>query len=205
MLRRQAWYFARIWALVTPLRILWWPGGQTDAPPQRWDAPAGTTAPPSDPAPAGPGPGAWQDEPVAWQPAAERAGHLGAPVLTVIGSDGFPVPFRMHSATRAGDGFDLGVPAGMPAPAQGPACLTFHKHAEEFRGQENIVFVGQAQPTGSGAHFQVERVLPDFSLAGNGLQMALAFMRAGGRLNPRLRQEAARRNQAVPQVHLPGK
>jgi hypothetical protein len=205
LLRRQAWYFTRIWVLVTPLRILWWPGGRLDETPKRWDAPEGTSAPPSDPAPKGPGLGSWQEDPADWRAAAKHAPDLGAPVLTVAGTDGFPVPFRMHGATTTESGFDLKVPAGMPAPAQGPACLTFHAHAEEFTGQENIVFVGQVEKSGDQGHFKVERLLPDFSLAGNKLQVTMAFFSAARKLNPRLKQEAARRGQAVPQVNLPGK
>jgi hypothetical protein len=36
MLRRMAWYWARIWVEVTPVRVLWWPGGDLDQPPQLW-------------------------------------------------------------------------------------------------------------------------------------------------------------------------
>jgi len=52
VLRSLTWYFARIWMEVTPMRILWWPLGHLGEPPRGWRAPAGTPAPPSDPAPA---------------------------------------------------------------------------------------------------------------------------------------------------------
>src|SRR3954451_15838893 len=47
-LRRSAWYFARIYVQVTPLRITSWPGGRLDREPDVWTASEGTTAPPSD-------------------------------------------------------------------------------------------------------------------------------------------------------------
>ncbi|HUS16799.1 MAG TPA: pyridoxamine 5'-phosphate oxidase family protein [Chloroflexia bacterium] len=203
LLRRQAWYFTRIWVLVTPLRILWWPGGNLDAAPQRWDAPAGTSAPPSDPPPQGPSPGAWQAPAPEWRTRAARAVELGAPVLTVAGADGYPLPCRMRGAGLRDTGFALQVPRGMPEPAEGPGCLTFHTHAEQFAGQENIVFVGRVHGSGAEAQFEVDRLLPDFSLPGGKLQVTLAFMRAARQLTPRLKQEAARRGQPVPEVRLP--
>ena len=48
VIRMQRWYWARIWAQVTPIRIAWWPGGNTSGPSRTWDAPAGTRAPDSD-------------------------------------------------------------------------------------------------------------------------------------------------------------
>ena len=39
LLTRMTWYFVRIWIQVTPLRILWWPDGDTDRQPECWEAP----------------------------------------------------------------------------------------------------------------------------------------------------------------------
>ncbi|HZN78773.1 MAG TPA: hypothetical protein VFC01_03650, partial [Mycobacterium sp.] len=36
MLRGMAFYWARIWIEVTPVRVLWWPNGDLDAAPQIW-------------------------------------------------------------------------------------------------------------------------------------------------------------------------
>jgi len=52
--RTWAWYYARIWVELTPLRVTWWPGGDLAAQPEVWTAPAHTNAPASDPAPARP-------------------------------------------------------------------------------------------------------------------------------------------------------
>ncbi|MCL4442817.1 MAG: hypothetical protein M1456_01830 [Actinobacteria bacterium] len=51
-------------------------------------------------------------------------------------------------------------------------------------------------------HFQVDRVLGDWSLAGNQVAMSIDFLRKGFKLRPRLRDEAARRGQPVPKVRL---
>jgi hypothetical protein len=73
VLRSLAWYFARIWMEVTPTRILWWLQGRLDEPPREWLAPAGTSAPPSDPTPPGRQPRAWSEQPSEWRPAVELA------------------------------------------------------------------------------------------------------------------------------------
>jgi hypothetical protein len=44
-------YLARIWIAITPLEVLWWPRGDMEAPPRKWNAPEGTPLPPSDPKP----------------------------------------------------------------------------------------------------------------------------------------------------------
>ena len=38
--------------------------------------------------------------------------------------------------------------------ADGPACLTFHSHPEEFTGQQNLVFVGRLQHDSAGADWE---------------------------------------------------
>jgi hypothetical protein len=53
------------------------------------------------------------------------------------------------------------------------------------------------------AHIQVERLLPDFSLAGNKLQTTMAFLQAARRLNPRLAQAVAFHGQKVPRARFP--
>ena len=42
----------------------------------------------------------------------------------------------------------------MPAPANGPACLTFHVHADVFTGQQNTSFVGVASERGGEVFFK---------------------------------------------------
>jgi hypothetical protein len=56
---------------------------------------------------------------------------------------------------------------------------------------------------GAGLRLRVERALADWSATGNRAQVAIGFLRKGRLLAPRLRDEAARRGQAVPEVRLP--
>ncbi|MEV0201737.1 hypothetical protein AB0H81_35650, partial [Nonomuraea sp. NPDC050691] len=51
LMRSKTWYWTRVWIEVTPLRVLWWPGGRLDVAPREWRAAPEVTAPPSDPAP----------------------------------------------------------------------------------------------------------------------------------------------------------
>jgi hypothetical protein len=204
MLKGLGWYFVRIWMKVTPLHILCWPDGNVEAAPQRWDAPETTQAPPSDPTPAGQQPSAWAAAPTDWRSAAASAvSRLGAPILTVVNQEGFPIPFRASHAALEADGFRLTLPKGMPVRPGASACLTFHTHPEAFTNQENLAFLGQAIPSEGGAFFQVERQLADWSLGGSRLGATLSFLGKRGRLAPRLRAEAARRGQPVPRINLP--
>ena len=52
MLRWMKGYIARIWICVTPLKILWWPGGDMEQRAREWRAPEGVQVAPSDPPPA---------------------------------------------------------------------------------------------------------------------------------------------------------
>lgn len=199
ILRRIGWYFARIWIEVTPQRVLWWENGQLDAAPQEWMAPQNLVLPISDPAPQGAQPPRWKDTPADWQPRADYAAqNLGAPVLTVVDAAGYPVPYRVKKAVKTNSGFQLELPAYLPAPAQGAACLTFHNHPEKFTGQENMVFMGSVN---NGA-FTVERCPGDWSLPTRGLASLFSFFGNGFKLAPRLKAEAARRGQPVPKVNL---
>ncbi|NYJ07144.1 hemerythrin [Petropleomorpha daqingensis] len=202
-LRRSAWYFARVYVQLTPLRITSWPGGRLDEQPEVWTAPEGTTAPPSDPAPTGPALGtAWAKPARDWRPFAERAGRLGAPVLTVAGADGWPLPVRCQESERTADGFLVRPPAGI-AIGSGPACLTAHSHEESFTGQENVVLVGTAEPTDDGrVHVRIDRALTDWSITGSRLAKTAGFLAKGRDLRKRVAAESARRGQPAPRVRL---
>ncbi|MCW5849221.1 MAG: hemerythrin [Anaerolineae bacterium] len=203
MLRQLGWYYTRIWMGVTPLRITWWPGGRLDQPPQRWEAPSGTVAPPSDPAPQGKSPAAWTEPPQEWRTAAHYAvKKLGMPVVTLVDADGFPYPIRARHVSLTADGFGLRLPTGAPV-LSGPACLTFHAHPEVFTGQEHRLFVGQVTTNDQGVRFVGERQVADWSLGNNALTRMWSFMGTQGKLKPRLAAEASRRGQPVPEVRLP--
>jgi hypothetical protein len=207
MISRQRWYWTRIWVHITPMRIFWWPEGRMDAPPQRWDAPAGTRGEPSDPAPPGHQPPPWKPIQAEWRPRAEYAlRRLGIPVVTVMDAQGFPVPVRVEHVSLKGDGFELALPASLPAlaPAAGPACLTFHEHDPRFAREENATFLGRLiQSEQQRAVFHVERVIGDLSAPGAWPRRVVSLLSNGVRLMPRLRAEAARRGQPIPRVRRP--
>ncbi|WP_281689675.1 hypothetical protein [Pseudonocardia thermophila] len=202
VLRRQTWYWSRIWIEVTPLKIIWWPGGRLDAEPVRWSASPAVTAPPSDPAPPGAAPRAWTRPPADWRSQVPRAVRLGAPVLTVGDAEGWPLPLRSLGAEPTRDGFLVRTGPGFSV-AGGPACLTFHGHPADFAGQENVVFVGTAAPVSDGVHVTVRRALADFSLPGGRIRQACTFLTNGRALAPRLAGETARRGQPIPLARRP--
>ena len=205
LLKRMQWYYARIWILVTPLKVMWWPDGDTSRQGLVWTAPEGTSAPPSDPAPPGKQANPWAAEPADWREGAQFAvTQMGPPVLTVVDPEsGFPVPFRTSRVTITPDGFSLDIPAGIPVSPVGPACLTFHRHPDVFVSQENIVFVGEAQSSNGQVSFRVERRLGDFSLGMSKMSTTMTFLRSYGKLMPQLRRELERRGQKMPEVRFP--
>ena len=204
MHRRGAWYYARIWVCVTPMKILWWPEGTRNQAPRVWTAPEGTHAPPSDPKPRGTSPGNVFDEPTDPRAGARyAAAHLGAPVLTVIDADGYPVPLRMMASESDGETFLLRPPGFLPTPPEGRACVTFHTHPEVFTGQENLVFTGEARREGDAVRVTIERQLGSFTLARSAKESIKAALRQGAQIKKRLKLEAERRGQPVPKVRLP--
>jgi hypothetical protein len=202
-LRSLDWYFGRIWVAVTPLRITVWPGGRLDREPEVWTAPEGTTAPPSDPAPTGKPLPARTEPQADWRQFADRAQRLGAPVLTVVGDDGWPLAVRTRGAERTADGFVVDLPTGVPT-ASGRACLTFHWHTDGMTQQENVVLLGTAEPAADGrVRVAVERALVDWSITeGSALGRTVSFVRKGKVLRARVAAEAARRGQPAPRIRL---
>jgi hypothetical protein len=203
--RRLNWYFGRIWIEVTPTHMWWWESKALEQEPREWVAPAGTTAPPSDPAPPGKQPTAWLDAPADWRPAARHTvARLDQHDLCWVGADGFPLSIPVPMVEETKQRFRLRLGRWLPRTPVGPACLTFHTHPEEFTGQENRTFVGEITSDGLDGTFRVERQLADVSLAGNKVVRTLGFFAKGRRLAPRLGPEASRRHQPIPRVRLPG-
>jgi hypothetical protein len=204
VLRLFAFYFARIWIEVTPLRIWWWESRDLDRAPGRWTARAGTAAPASDPPPAGKQPPAWLPPPADWVTTGRNAvAKLDQRDLAWVAANGFPVSVPVADVEQREYGFRLRLGRRLPAAPQGPACLTFHTHPAAFTQQENHTFVGEISSTGQEYAFRVQRLLADVSLPAGRLANTLTFLRMGRRLTPRLRTEAARRGQPVPAVRLP--
>jgi hypothetical protein len=204
-IKTLTWYLARIWIEVTPLRILWWQGGDLSREPKTWQAPSGTQAPPSDPPPSGKGLKPWGTQPTEWRSWAEKAVEtMGKPVLTVVDSLGYPVPFRTQGASLASDGFNLSLFSTAPAPAKGKACLIFHHHDEKFAWQENVAFVGEVSRDVQSAFFKVDRRLTTTTFRGSQIKMMLFMLKMKRQLAPRLEPEARRRGgQPVPKINLP--
>jgi len=203
--RTWAWYYARIWVEVTPVRVTWWPDGDLDAEPQVWTAPADVTAPASDPAPAprtgaATHTGSGGPAPADWRPFADRAEQFGAPVVTMTRS-GVPLPVRARKLRRTEDGYVLALPRGV-APTAGPVCLTFHRVGPgPHFSQENVVLLGEGRPDGDDElTVVVSRAVNDWSVWGSQLARVRDWFSHGARLKAHLADEAARRGQPVPTV-----
>jgi hypothetical protein len=207
VLRRLAWYYARIWIEVTPLHIRWWPSRRLEGPTRAWDAPEGTAAPLSDPAPSGKQPDPWLSPPASWRRAAKSSERLPLHDLTVIDGNGFPLCLPVTGTEPAARGYRLHLGEAAPTVGAGPACLTMHAHAVPFTGQENRTIMGTVEPGADGGtlSFAAERALADWSIVGGRLRSGVGFLAKGRRLGPRLRAEAQRRFQPVPEVRLPGR
>ena len=200
MLRGMAFYWARIWIEVTPVRVLWWANGDLDVAPQTWMPVNSRPAPPSDTAPAGRGAGSWKTTaPLDWRVRTRGAlDRLGMPVLTTVTTDGWPLPLRVRQAEQTATGFRVVLPAGVDVVA-GPASLTFHSHGEVFDSQENLAMAGRAHVNADGTvDFEAQRTLNDFIVPKNPIRRTFYMLSAGRRLNKRLDAEAARRGQSVP-------
>ena len=199
VLRRMDWYWTRMWVEVTPIRVRWWDDGDLTNAPRTWTAPAGTTAPESDPRPNGSGAGSWKaNGPSDWRHrAAGAVERLGLPVLTTVDTDGWPLPLRTVAAEQTPDGFDVVLPAGVEI-VDGSAFLSFHTHNEVFDGQENIGLAGRATNDDGVVHVTIDRALADWGIPKSAVRSSIAMWRAGRALRPRLQTEAARRGVALP-------
>ena len=203
VMRRMAWYWTRMWVEVTPIRVLWWEGGDLTRAPRQWLAPLGTDAPASDPPPSGRGAGSWNPAQTDWRDRSDGViERLGLPVLTVVDDSGFPIPLKTRAARRTADGFAVVPPVGVEV-RPGPAFLSFHTHADQFDGQENVGLTGTAfvddGPNGEPeVRVRVDRALADFGVPRSKVRSTVHMIRAGRRLKPRLQAEAARRGTTVP-------
>jgi hypothetical protein len=204
LLRRFAFYYARMWIEITPLRIRQWADRELSSAPQEWRLEPTPPLPGSDPAPPGRQPPPWKEAPQEWrQPAAQALRRLPFADLTVVNAEGYPTCLPVSAGELVRDEVALRLGAGAPELPDGPACLTVHGHDEKFTSQENHTLVGSLRSDAGVATLRVDRALANWSIAGSRAKIALDFMRNGRRLAPRLKAEAARRGQPVPRVNLP--
>jgi hypothetical protein len=185
-------YWSRIIIQNTPDRLYWWDNrAALDGPPGVWKAAAGTVWPVSDPASeAPPTPGNWTARP--WREVAVsalNAGHAGH--LSVIDSDGFPLPMRTRSLELVDEGFRIVVPKGMPWAFAGPACVTFAGYR---------TFVGEAIPQGDSVLFRVQRALPQHPSTLDTKQVLQPAEATLAKTRARLEAEMARRGQPLPVI-----
>lgn len=163
-----------------------------DGPPRIWRAPFGTAYPASDPAPPGKTskPAQWQD--LEWRSLAEQAlagrvpGHL-----SLIDSEGFPLPIRVQAVTLTNTGLAVDLPRGVPWLTEGKACLT-------FGGIET--FLGEVAVRDRQALLTVERTLPIFPMTQDMTQLWNPTPDTRMQLMRRLEEELARRGQPVPTI-----
>ena len=194
---KAIWYWARILIDIVPKRIVWWDSAaDLDKQPQRWDAPAGTTFPTSDPTPPGKSSAApkWPQPP--WQEQAKGAlsrntsGHI-----SIADDEGFPLPFRTLSLRGMEDGFLLTLPQHTPGARNGRASLTFY-------GKET--FIGTLEDAGSGRlKLVVERALPILPLVADSKETWNPKPGTKDALFGRLKAETDRRGQPIPSVPNP--
>jgi hypothetical protein len=150
--RMLGWYFKRIYVHVRPERVYAWPQGDVTAEPQLFDdrmeeVRSGHNEEPEES----------HERPESgdrvWGPRLEALGadYGGSAVVAFVGPDGFPfavrVPVRPDAEARL---LHLGAaPVGAPL-EPGPACVTAHVHAPDFRWQRNFQVRGDLIDTGAG-------------------------------------------------------
>jgi hypothetical protein len=198
-------YFVRLYVAMTPVRAWWWPDGHLDSAPIEWEAQS-TQPPPAPPAPSGkPLPSGDPRSPLDWRDEASRVLAAGypPPTLTIKTDDGFPVPFRVHSASAADYGFELEVPTGAPWKLEGKAFLGFVKLHGAAGGQGR--FLGEVTTTDTGqVQFHVEKAVQPSLLEAFGPEgYIFPPPREEALLRRRLDHELERRGASMPVINLP--
>jgi hypothetical protein len=193
--RKAVWYWIRILVEVTAARVLWWENAAAmDRPPRRWEAPADTIYPRSDPEPPGKvsNPSNWEQMP--WQELAEKGmARPGGGHLTVIDGEGYPVPIRARNARRTEEGFTVEMPKGLPWSVKGKATLS-------FRGFET--FIGDVTTRDGLTAMRVERALPPLPTAVDMRQLWEPTPNTYENLMARLRHETQRRGLSIPTIPI---
>ena len=159
------WYYARIYVLVRPERVFVWPNGDASTEPELHDAhleevrSGHTEEPPEDHGREMGGDPVWDD----------RMHELGREyetgVLSWLAPDGFPIsvrlPIRVDSGARTVE--LLSEPAGVPV-IPGRACLSVHRHAENFTWQQNFQVRGDLERANGGWRLVPHKLVGGFEL-----------------------------------------
>lgn len=187
--RQAVWYYARLFVHIAPVHVRWWESrAAMEGPPQSWRS-ASIAPPQSDPLPPGKASAAadWDQPP--WQDLASAALARKAPGhLTLLDSEGYPLPIGVRDIRSIDSGFLLNAPAGAPW-REGKATLS-------FQGVE--MFVGEVSVAGADLRLNVERALPVFPLAADTSKVLRPDPETRTALLTRLAHEAARRGQSSP-------
>lgn len=190
---KAVWYWSRILMCIAPKEILWWDSADDlDKQPHRWQAPAGTIWPASDPAPAGPPTAAPKWPQPHWTELAKTAfGRNAAGHLSLIDANGFPRPAKARNIVQTADGFVMDLPKYAPGERNGPASLS-------FTGFEN--FVGTASEEAGRVRLKVDHALPLLPFVTDPQEQWEPKPATYDAMMGRLNAELARRGQPLPAI-----
>jgi hypothetical protein len=190
---KAVWYWSRIVMWIAPREILWWDSAaDLDKEPHRWEAPAGTIWPTSDPAPAGPPTKAPKWPQPHWTELAKNAlGRNEIGHVCLIDANGFPRPGKARNIEQTADGFVMDLPRYAPGNRNGPASLS-------FKGFEN--FVGTASEEAGRIRLKVDHALPLLPFVTDPQEQWTPKPVTYEAMMGRLKAELARRNQPMPVI-----
>ncbi len=188
------WYYARIYIHVRPERVYVWPQGDIAQPPEVYDAHmeevrSGHSEEPErfHAAPAG---GA-----TTWDPRLTELGtaHPTA-VLSFVSPDGFPFAVRVPAfADQAARCVRIAAqPAEVPL-QPGLACLTAHRHAEDFTWQQNFQLRGDLVLDEQGWSVVPHKLVGGFELPRSKVAVLRANAAKARRFHRTAKRELARR------------
>ena len=193
--RYLSWYFTRIYVHVRPERVYVWPQGDVSGEPQLFDAHMeevrsghseeqdGFHADPKG------GVSAWDD----------RLAELGtthpSAVLSIVCPDGFPFSIRVPVGVDPASRWIRigGAPSGIPL-QPGLACLTAHRHNDEFTWQQNFQVRGDLVPADDGWVLVPRKLVGGFEAPKGRLAMLRANAAKARRFRRTAKRELARRS-----------
>jgi hypothetical protein len=192
--RMLGWYYTRIYIHVRPERIYVWPRGDASVEPELFGAHmeevrSGHSEEPErfHATPEGGASG--------WNPRIRDLGtRYPTAVLSLVSPDGFPfsirVAVRVDGANRwiAIEGGPMGVPL-----QPGLACLTAHKHGQQFTWQENFQVRGDLVEVEDGWALIPHKFVGGFEIPKSRLEMLRANAAKARRFRRIAKRELARR------------